>query len=353
MSFGSTATSKEQYQHHQHFNNKSEFISPPFNSKQQQFTFHNSPHRLIEEDCWDSASTEEFSMSPSSPSSSSSSSCSSVTMNDPSMHIRKKKKMSLSNILNNDDDTLTFSPSPSVSAPFSSSRKKQKPIQSLPSSTEGAFFIPAFTAEDTTKLLPPLIRQRQISTYSTLSSIPRSCRRSHSPTARTSKWKQRQLRNRGDCAPYTAIEDHSFSYVLSAPKITNNNNGDDDYQGRKHLLSSIISSNIPPLDNKEAIVATAITSSSSSLSNQIGDSSNSLANAIEGEVVEDPQINKKAKTNAAYIFDNLSADCDQSVLFMNSEEWIPKLEVFDRRPMVRISWKGNIRELLSPSFADY
>lgn len=50
---------------------------------------------------------------------------------------------------------------------------------------------------------------------------------------------------------------------------------------------------------------------------------------------------KKSGTGAAHIYDNLSADCDQATLFRNSEEWIPSLEVFNRRPTIRVSWKGN------------
>lgn len=50
---------------------------------------------------------------------------------------------------------------------------------------------------------------------------------------------------------------------------------------------------------------------------------------------------KKSGTGAAHVYDNLSADCDQATLFLNSEEWIPSLEVFNRRPTIRVSWKGN------------
>lgn len=55
---------------------------------------------------------------------------------------------------------------------------------------------------------------------------------------------------------------------------------------------------------------------------------------------EDICANKKAKTSEAYIYDNLSADWDQATVFLNNEHWIPNVEVFNRRPMVRISWKG-------------
>lgn len=61
---------------------------------------------------------------------------------------------------------------------------------------------------------------------------------------------------------------------------------------------------------------------------------------------EQEQIITKAKTSAAYVYDSLRADVDQSAVFLNSEEWIPKVDVFDRRPMVRISWKGILKNTM-------
>lgn len=62
-----------------------------------------------------------------------------------------------------------------------------------------------------------------------------------------------------------------------------------------------------------------------------------------GALPAEPQVEfiKKSGTGAAHIYDNLSADCDQATLFRNSEEWIPSLEVFNRRPTIRVSWKGS------------
>lgn len=66
----------------------------------------------------------------------------------------------------------------------------------------------------------------------------------------------------------------------------------------------------------------------------------------EGEGEEEENLIKKAKTDAAAVYDNLTAESDQAVLFLNKEEWIPSLEVFNRKPTVRISWKGNRKRLL-------
>ncbi|KAI8640621.1 hypothetical protein BD408DRAFT_419374 [Parasitella parasitica] len=57
-------------------------------------------------------------------------------------------------------------------------------------------------------------------------------------------------------------------------------------------------------------------------------------------LTEQVEIIKKSGTSAAYTYDNLSADCDQATLFLGSEEWIPSLEAFNRKPTIRISWKG-------------
>ncbi|KAL9538817.1 hypothetical protein MBANPS3_010660 [Mucor bainieri] len=61
---------------------------------------------------------------------------------------------------------------------------------------------------------------------------------------------------------------------------------------------------------------------------------------------------KKSGTGAAHIFENLSADCDQAALFLNSEEWIPSLEVFNRRPTIRVSWKGSPLKIKTMPYYD-
>ncbi|KAK4513957.1 uncharacterized protein ATC70_005964 [Mucor velutinosus] len=61
---------------------------------------------------------------------------------------------------------------------------------------------------------------------------------------------------------------------------------------------------------------------------------------------------KKSGTSAAHTYDNLSADCDQASLFRNSEEWIPSLEVFNRRPTIRVSWKGSPLKIKTMPYYD-
>ncbi|GAN11079.1 hypothetical protein MAM1_0466c10634 [Mucor ambiguus] len=70
-------------------------------------------------------------------------------------------------------------------------------------------------------------------------------------------------------------------------------------------------------------------------------------------VAEPPtEFSKKSGTGAAHIYENLSADCDQATLFLNSEEWIPSLEVFNRRPTIRVSWKGSPLKIKTMPYYD-
>ncbi|KAL7309686.1 hypothetical protein PS15m_010537 [Mucor circinelloides] len=73
-----------------------------------------------------------------------------------------------------------------------------------------------------------------------------------------------------------------------------------------------------------------------------------------GALPAEPQVEfiKKSGTGAAHIYDNLSADCDQATLFRNSEEWIPSLEVFNRRPTIRVSWKGSPLKIKTMPYFD-
>lgn len=53
-------------------------------------------------------------------------------------------------------------------------------------------------------------------------------------------------------------------------------------------------------------------------------------------------ISKKAKTTAAIVYDTLDIDIPDQVVFSDKTEWIPKPEVFNRKPGVRVYWKGKI-----------
>lgn len=56
---------------------------------------------------------------------------------------------------------------------------------------------------------------------------------------------------------------------------------------------------------------------------------------------EDVMVIKKSQTNAAALYDSLTAASDPEELLKDAKEWMPSYEVFNRRPVVRISWKGN------------
>lgn len=220
-----------------HFSNKTQFLSPPVTPKQiVESSFHTN--RQTEEYCWDSTSTEASS------SPSSSSLYYSPNISDNCIQMRKKSAGSIN---------IMFTAIP----PY---RRKQRPIQSLPTSTKGTFRMPTFVDTVSNKKLRKRAKHDKTERNSLLCLATNDCK-IEDPTS--------PLPIVGSVAP-DQIEDHS------------DNNAED----------------------------------------------------------EQEQIIKKAKRNAAFVYDNLSADWDQSAVFINSEEWIPKLDVFDRRPMVRISWKG-------------
>lgn len=376
MSFNNNSTIIRGQQYYQHYNNKPEFtISPPILSPQHQHQFdttttihhHHNSHK--EEDCWDSVSTiEESSVfsSPSSPSSSSLSSCSSInnSMNNlsavSSNYINEKtNKMSISNLLNKDHDNNNATKTRSSSSSFSFAsfrRKKQKPTQSLPSSTRGTFSMPAFFSQPNNArslLMPPPVYYHQTFSPSSYQSSNVYQQRSHYAPPRNATTTTVKSRNSKhdhqprssssskDCATSLASEVNnclSSSYVTKT--AANGHNGNDNNYNKTHN-DFRANDTIPPINHNQQLDTTM------SFSNQIKqeqeESNNSFSPAganMEVEVEDDSQISKKAKTNAAYIYDNLSADCDPLLLFQNHQEWIPKLEVFNKRPMVRISWKG-------------
>lgn len=233
MNFTSTKS------HHQH-----EFISPPATPKLQlESTF--SARLNSEEDGWDTSSTN--------------SSTSSLHM--PIMYTRKNKR-------------------------------KQKPMQSLPKSTQGAFFMPTFVTEEAPQLISSSL----------------STKRKHVEDDETT------------VATITTLPTTKKSTVSLAtvPAVATPIINEVSHHSKEDEMAK---------SDKEHVVIAA-------------DQSIKLNEEVPLQQEEEVQIIKKSKTTAAYVYDHLTAESDQTILFMNSEEWIPKLSVFDRRPTVRISWKG-------------
>lgn len=160
-----------------------------------------------------------------------------------------------------------------------SHRVKVKPLRSLPSTTKGTFYMPTFVIEaPKTKTPSPRIKKRKY----------------------TSK----------------EIEDKSLLVTVT----------DDVDATCKENDAPSMPINLAILPQTLPVAPTQTDSSVS----------------ISGQQEEEDQLMKKAKTEAASVYDGLSAECDQATVFLNKEEWIPSLEVFNRRPTVRISWKGKI-----------
>lgn len=232
----STST-KSQHQH--------EFISPPVTPKLQlESTF--SARLNSEEDGWDTSSTN--------------SSTSSLHM--PIMYTRKN-------------------------------RRKQKPMQSLPKSTQGAFFMPTFVTEEVPQLISSSL----------------STKRKHVEDDETTVTTVIAL-------PTTTKTIVSLATAPAVATPTTN-----------EVLNHSKEDEMMVKSDKEHVVIAA-------------DQPIKLSEEVPLQQEEEAQIIKKSKTTAAYVYDHLTAESDQAILFMNSEEWIPKLSVFDRRPTVRISWKG-------------
>lgn len=56
---------------------------------------------------------------------------------------------------------------------------------------------------------------------------------------------------------------------------------------------------------------------------------------------------KKAKTDAAAAYDRVDISIDDAQVFDN--EWIPSLDAFDKKPGVRVHWKGEMKVLFNCS----
>ncbi|KAG2206865.1 hypothetical protein INT47_007622 [Mucor saturninus] len=217
--------------------NRMQFLSPPVTPKQIFETSFHTTGRHIEEEYWDSTSTEASS-------SPSSSSYYLPTLTDPKA--RTKNTVMFTSIV-------------------LSSKRKQTPVRSLPASTEGTFLMPTFITSPAKKKTKKHVNINTSQQKHPTPPLPSKDGPSPLPTIIKS------------VAPNQKVEDS----VILAPEVLNDQQKD--------------------------------------------------------EVC----INKKAKTSEAYIYDTLSADWDQAAVFLNNEHWIPNVDVFNRRPMVRISWKGS------------
>jgi hypothetical protein len=167
-------------------------------------------------------------------------------------------------------------------------RKQQRPFQSLPKSTKGTFFMPTFVTEVPQLITPPQHHQRPL-----ITTLNKSI--THNPLIPSLKRKHSIAHHCTTTTPYVIVTTPTPAVI---PEET---------------------------INEKAMVTTTI----------------DQVKLPEEPLQEEAQTIKKAKTSAAYVYDSVTAETDQSELFMNNEEWIPKLEVFDRRPTVRIQWKGN------------
>lgn len=159
-------------------------------------------------------------------------------------------------------------------------RVKSKPLRALPLTTKGTFYMPTFVIEAPKLKTPsPRIKKRK---YKSKDNEDKSL-----------------LTTATDAVDTTCKEDDTISMPINL---------------------AILPQTLP--------VAPTQIDSSIHISGQ------------QQQQEEEDQLMKKAKTEAASVYDNLSAECDQATVFLNKEEWIPSLEVFNRRPTVRISWKG-------------
>ncbi|OBZ89449.1 hypothetical protein A0J61_02510 [Choanephora cucurbitarum] len=63
--------------------------------------------------------------------------------------------------------------------------------------------------------------------------------------------------------------------------------------------------------------------------------------SIKNTSLEKEDFIAKKSTEAALLYDRLSAEMDINVVFKGAEEWIPSYEPLDRKPAVRVQWKGH------------
>lgn len=195
----------------------------------------------------------------------------------------------------------------------SNRRKQKKPNPSLPSSTLGAFQMP-FVSHNCLK-----------SNYPTsISLIP-----SQGPPSTLSSFSNQtsaaiatEIKRRNDCGT-------ARRKICLASMNKKQSKRSIDYRMSIH---AILSDDLP---NKRIKTNGEYQSTTQSFNEYIKHSYASVTSSSEEDA-----IHKKAKTDAALMYDNLSADSDEATLFRDAEEWIPNLKVFDGRPNVRISWKG-------------
>lgn len=185
---------------------------------------------------------------------------------------------------------------------FSQNRRKQRnPSRSPPSTTKGTFRMPL---EAFTKALNAVSNKESNAAVAIVTT-------STTTISKSEATKERKRKRGNDCiTPTPALEqEEQQEQQQEKVKIHNSNST------RNHAfsLSSILLPSSPP-----------------------------PASVPQTEQVE---FVKKSGTGAAHIYDNLSADCDQAALFLNSEEWIPNLEVFNRKPTIRVSWKGKLPKI--------
>jgi hypothetical protein len=278
------------FKRNQYMNNPNKYLSPPISPKQYfELSFQNqrTTRKDIQED-WISVE----SLPPSPPSTSYVIKTTGQTLEQEQQHVM-----------------AAFKSSSSISA--SARRKQKKPNPSLPSSTAGVFQMPfvsnnSLTRDHRTSIA--FISPEEPS--STLPQFPND----------TEVITKKKRKHRNDCAT-----DNSTICLASIKKQHSNSRSKINYMSIHAILDKeqLEKTDKEPLETQPPKERTEI-------------SNDATATSAD----EDGGVSKKAKTDAALVYDNLSADSDQATLFRNSEEWIPSLEVFNRKPTVRISWKG-------------
>ncbi|KAG2190740.1 hypothetical protein INT46_004847 [Mucor plumbeus] len=192
---------------------------------------------------------------------------------------------------------------------FSQNRRKQRtPSRSPPSTTKGTFRMPL---DVFAKALNTISYQESNDTTTIETTVTIA-----TPTSEAVKERKRK-RGNGCITPTPALEqEEQQEQQQEKVKINNSNSTRNNAFSLSSILlpSSPLSSSVAPIEQVEFI--------------------------------------KKSGTGAAHIYDNLSADCDQTALFLNSEEWIPNLEVFNRKPTIRVSWKGSPLKIKTMPYFD-
>lgn len=224
------------------------------------------------------------------------------------------------------DTSSTTSSTSSIAciSPLSSNclRRKQKPMQSLPRSTKGTFCMPTFVPTSSSSSPIPTTIPTQWIQSSNQEHLPQK-KRKHQQTSQSNGVIQCKLTPTQRIPSNTSIMTNNT--LVSSTKRTQPDELPAASAQPKIAHGDVLTTDY--IQSTEPIVETNDPPQSNSSQQQQSE--------------EDTQTIKKAKTSAAYIYDNLSADMDQSVVFKDCEEWIPKLDVLDRRPHVRISWKGS------------